>query len=318
MLIWLDPSTSRPRRLPSTTKSFYCLSPHVKHSSWKYWHAAMLHGKALAIVVAYDVYKECCEGTLDPSWKAVPVDFHIFRERLAKQMLTYCPSNLKYKGDETFRVSTQIPKARRRKRSSAGVSSASSSTHPSVCSTYITSSGINREILDDAKGRVCGFLDDLLEHERACIRIPGRKHLMCQCCGKQAYFRCMLCPGQPPIHMSIPDGRTNSCFVHYHNAASLGVWRGDWKLKQQSKRRDWVYPTESSLRESSRQMERLFQSMQAERAAFVAATRTPSTPPRARMPAQFAAVVNSNKDDNNKKTTTADSNPNPIIVEHCV
>jgi len=62
------------------------------HRSWKYWHSPMNHAKALAIVTAYDMYLECCEGKLNPDWKVdKPVDFHLFRERLGTQMLKYDP-----------------------------------------------------------------------------------------------------------------------------------------------------------------------------------------------------------------------------------
>ena len=75
----------------------------------------MIHGKALAIVVAYDIYRECCTGKLDRTWSAQPVDFHRFRERLAVQMLQYSPKQRLYPGDEKFRVSTQVNKTKRRK-----------------------------------------------------------------------------------------------------------------------------------------------------------------------------------------------------------
>ena len=77
--------------------------------TWKYWHAPMIHAKALAVVVAYDIYLECCEGLLRAGeWQQTqPVDFYSFREKLAKQMLQYSPRERKYPGDEKFRVSTQ-------------------------------------------------------------------------------------------------------------------------------------------------------------------------------------------------------------------
>ena len=57
----------------------------------------MVHRKALAIVVAYDMYLECTEGQLDASWRIKkPVDFFRFREKLGKQMLTYSPKLCKY------------------------------------------------------------------------------------------------------------------------------------------------------------------------------------------------------------------------------
>ena len=74
----------------------------------------------MTAVVAYDMYLECSEGKLDETWKLVdekgnpnPVDFHVFRETLARQMLGYDPKKCKYMGDEKFRDSTKQVKAKR-------------------------------------------------------------------------------------------------------------------------------------------------------------------------------------------------------------
>ncbi len=40
-----------------------------KYITWKYWHAPYLHAQAMGIVAAYDMYKECCDGLLDTTWK---------------------------------------------------------------------------------------------------------------------------------------------------------------------------------------------------------------------------------------------------------
>jgi hypothetical protein len=45
----------------------YISNANIGYRSWKYWHAAMNHGKAMALAVAYDVYKECAEGNLNPA-----------------------------------------------------------------------------------------------------------------------------------------------------------------------------------------------------------------------------------------------------------
>jgi hypothetical protein len=56
----------------------------MKYYSWKYWHAAMLLAKTMAIVVAYDMYKEAAEGTLNLDWKVKkPVSFFVSYEELA-------------------------------------------------------------------------------------------------------------------------------------------------------------------------------------------------------------------------------------------
>lgn len=103
------------------------------YRSWKYWHAAMLLAKAMAVAIAYDVYCECAEGKLDDSWELEePVDFYTFRECLAKQMLQYSPCDRKYPGDSKFRVAMEqdveknnevtspSPKPRRRLRKDDG------------------------------------------------------------------------------------------------------------------------------------------------------------------------------------------------------
>ena len=53
-------------------QSYYridCMDHMIKNArifyrSWKYWHSPMLHGKALVVVVAYDMYLEVAEGNL--------------------------------------------------------------------------------------------------------------------------------------------------------------------------------------------------------------------------------------------------------------
>ena len=55
----------------------------------------MLHAKAMAVVVAYDIYLECSKGKLSAEWKVEkPFDFYQFREKLAIQMLEYSSKNL--------------------------------------------------------------------------------------------------------------------------------------------------------------------------------------------------------------------------------
>ena len=89
---------------------------NIHYRSWKYWHSPMNHAKAMAVVVAYDMYLECCEGLMRAGeWKVeTPVDFHRFREKLATQMLLYSPQQRKYPGDEYFRSCTQESKRKRK------------------------------------------------------------------------------------------------------------------------------------------------------------------------------------------------------------
>ena len=91
--------------LIKNTKIFY--------RTWKYWHSAMLHAKALAIVTAFDIYKECSEGNLSRDWKMevdTMLDFWQFCEKLSLKMLEYDPVNRVYPGDQFMWESTMKTK----------------------------------------------------------------------------------------------------------------------------------------------------------------------------------------------------------------
>jgi hypothetical protein len=45
----------------------------VKHKSWRWWHAPMRHVKAIAISMAYSLYLQYAEGSVDPDWKVVAI-----------------------------------------------------------------------------------------------------------------------------------------------------------------------------------------------------------------------------------------------------
>ena len=65
----------------------------VFYLSWKYWHSPMLHTKSLAMVVEYDIYKECAECGLDSVWEIVhTIYFWKFGDVLYKKMLQYSPT----------------------------------------------------------------------------------------------------------------------------------------------------------------------------------------------------------------------------------
>ena len=243
------------------------------YRSWKYWHSAMLHGKAMAVVVAYDIYLEVAAGILDRNLAVRPVDFHRFREKLAIQMLTYCPKNRMYPGDEKFRVYTQIPRAKRPRMDA-----------PSVASDYSTRSGVDRNMLSDSRQRLCGFLDDLLQHERDMKALPRHTHRVCVACGKACYHYCSLCPGSPPLHLFKPNGRQNTCFLHYHNTASFGAWKNDQVITGR-KKKEWRYPDDSDLQQHSQDMTRLHLH------AAASAPAAPMAPPAAAAAAPVAAAA---------------------------
>jgi len=73
----------------------------IFYVSWKYWHLPKNHALSLAIVTAYDIYLEVCEGAINPAFtNKQPVSFFTFREILSKQMTNYDACNQLYPGDE--------------------------------------------------------------------------------------------------------------------------------------------------------------------------------------------------------------------------
>jgi hypothetical protein len=79
--------------------------------TWKYWHAPYLHGQSLGIIVVYhNMYLECCQGEIDPSWKVdikKRMTFSQFCMRLSEQMLTCNPGMKFYPGNGTVWTVTQ-------------------------------------------------------------------------------------------------------------------------------------------------------------------------------------------------------------------
>jgi hypothetical protein len=70
----------------------------------------------MGIVAAYDMYKECCDGLLDATWKVDVKDrmsYTEFRIKLSQQMLEYDPKKNLYNGDDKQRAFTRHHKVRR-------------------------------------------------------------------------------------------------------------------------------------------------------------------------------------------------------------
>jgi hypothetical protein len=124
----------------------------------------------MAIVVAYDMYKEAAEGNLDPAWKVEkPVSFFVFREELARSMLQYTPTARNYPGDGFVRVSTQ-QHSDCRSNDSTFESKKKRKNKPDDISI---ASVITINHLKNHEERLCGFLDKLCDHIKAKTTFEG-------------------------------------------------------------------------------------------------------------------------------------------------
>jgi hypothetical protein len=92
----------------------YIANANIGYRSWKYWNSTMKHGKAMALVVAYDVYKECAEGNLNLTWKVEkPVTDKRFHDVLSRQLLKWSPVNQVYAGDKRMRRVSKLNRMQR-------------------------------------------------------------------------------------------------------------------------------------------------------------------------------------------------------------
>eukprot|EP00957_Ditylum_brightwellii_P155470 11834424-Ditylum_brightwellii.AAC.1 len=87
----------------------------------------MLHGVALATLVAYDCYKEVCKAGLYPEWKKDdPADYWTFCDILTAQICHYSPSHCLYPGDGHMRPSASLNSSKRKASESAGAAARAS------------------------------------------------------------------------------------------------------------------------------------------------------------------------------------------------
>jgi len=203
----------------------------------------MLHAKALAVTVAYDVYLECTEGTLNIDWKQTkPADFYTFREKLAKQMLSYSPQDRKYPGDEKFRVATQQPRKRRKHTNVSEINSSATSATTAVS----TGTSVSRDCIIANRKRLCGDLTVLYSHVQS-VKPTDSSGRICVVCGKRCYSICVVCGEAMHRFTSKKDtAGTVPCFYHYHNTSFFGLSKRDATVNG-TRTKDWKFPSPNRI-----------------------------------------------------------------------
>ena len=240
------------------------------YRSFKYWHAAMIHAKAMAISVAYDIYIECTEGNLDTSWKIdnkKVMSFYDFREKLSTQMLQYDPRNMIYLGDAFMRKCTKqstntrttynernskqsvvdmesIASPRKKRYSTDKQSSVESDTN-SITSDNVSSTRITLDHFSKAKDnimingrshppRLCGDLENFNKHMNS--DKTDNNSRLCVVCNKKTYTICTIC--KVPLHYFPYRGENKGkdCVVKYHCDTFFGLSKTEAQLLGQKKR----------------------------------------------------------------------------------
>jgi hypothetical protein len=241
----------------------YIANANIGYRSWKYWHAAMNHAKAMGLAVAYDMYKECAEGGLDPEWKVdKPLSYHKFHDLLSRQMLQWDPAHQSYPGDKNMRRVQQLNKTRRAVKKRQAFELNDYVDTVSVVEFKKQKSGPNP--------RLCGNLSDFRRHADNILRQGtggrGRGGLRCVVCSTKTYTSCGLCvttakdnDGHPPLCFfpSKGAGIGNACFLDYHNDVFFGLAKKDCNSVVSKHESEWVTPNRAKRDEHALYMSEL-------------------------------------------------------------
>ena len=236
------------------TKDSMIKRANLHYRSRKYWHSGMNHGLAMAIVVAHDVYLECCEGELDPSWHTENVmDFHTFRDRLSQQGLTYRPSNQKYKGDKFMRSATAISSSSKRRKTTRSLTKKRGRSDTNSVGTGDAFCVQIGEVNEAKRNkRLMGDLGNLAEHLKS-FAMPASKIFSgkkCGWCGQTAYTKCLICGVALHNFPAKGDNAGRACSIHYHDDMCFGLGFRDSKELDSKRGLKWKEPSGRALKKN--------------------------------------------------------------------
>ena len=229
----------------------------------------VLHAKAMAVVVAYDMYKEVAEGELNINWKLDEkkvMNFWQFRDCLSIQLLTYDPKRCALPGDQYMRKVTQLAKRKRgRPRTILDIDEGSSSSESasdddtgrsvrgggarsvrSRTSSQTREKGVRQltqQLFDHAKhqeGRLCGNLTEYRKHYESLTSLKNSRK--CVVCSQPCYSLCGKC--NKPIH-AFKRNKANkatpeTCFFDFHDDMFHGLAFIDCVTSEEKQK--WVPP----------------------------------------------------------------------------
>ena len=226
----------------------------IRYISWKYWHSPVNHCLSIAVVAAYDMYNECCDGELDPEW-AIPLEermhFSTFRQTLAKQMLAYDPVRNLYPGDSSFRSVTRLTKEQRRSRNPLPTITEGSPFVDAFVDARRPLPGF-----DPPPPRLCGPLNNLQKHLSSIEKKTWTKP--CEICGEKTLWRCTICDKWMCTNAS-KKWNGAECAVRFHNDSFFGLAKCDHKFT--GLKRPWRPPTDNDVNRNVSKMQKIMKKL---------------------------------------------------------
>ena len=249
-----------------------CMDHYIKncrigYCCWKYWHTAKNHGLSMWVTVAWDIYREICEGRLRPEWKTTPVSFLDFRDKLSKQMILYRTEHRLYPNDDTARVAVRQNKEER----SASLAAANHIKRISyqwkkrvshlekLNKGYTSTLGVSGDdffhnVCTDNRKRLCFDVINLKDHVKGVVSHGSVKVAhACVVCGEACHNKCPLC--DKFMHFCYNNRHPDRvpCFFHWHDPTFFGLAKDDCGsakkpgIRPGCTRHQWQYPTQQEI-----------------------------------------------------------------------
>eukprot|EP00536_Pseudo-nitzschia_multiseries_P008003 jgi/Psemu1/19289/gm1.19289_g len=169
---------------------------NIGYKSWKYYHSAVNHAKALSIATAYDVYKELTDG------KSLQNRCFTITPKTSYTQLTFCFVRI---------LRCQSTNTRELK-----------------------GGDFTATPLIMGAGRFCFSSIDMGRHLASFKSAKWHSVILCFACGKACYCMCSKCKdGEFDVALcSVEDG--NRCFQQYHHHRFFGLLKCDMKHRTDS------------------------------------------------------------------------------------
>ena len=221
------------------------------YPTWRWWHAPMQHGKAIAYCTAYEMYKECAVGKVAPIWKVEkPMTGPQFRDRLAQQQCEYRTVDLNYPGDKQFNHYKQLNKAQKEAR----IKTLERAADGKIRVTYDVWEANKYPRCRSETSRLCSDNIALLKDHLASFKGSHEKagRGKCVVCGNRCYWKCTLCPGEPRMCLKEDkQGNKLSCALDWHNDDYFGICRPDRVKYFNEAQCKWKKPTKSEVKKNA-------------------------------------------------------------------
>ena len=215
----------------------------IRFTSWWYWHAPYLHVLSMGVVAAYDMYNQCCDGTLDTSWeidKSRRLSFSAFCQKLYHSRclnMTHRNWNIRAIRNSDTRLVTQVNK----KRQSLQLERRNHNKLITYDKGGINMANFQKAMMTERLSHG-NDLNKLSVHLQ-CIE-KKTNQMTCEVCGERTYWKCIPCNSA----ICTTDGRRGwnggKCALTFHNPVFWGLARCDSHLHNM-KATDWVAHTQA-------------------------------------------------------------------------